>query len=191
LVSLDFVKKVGEEADMPFAVGGGIRSIQHIHDILEAGAEKVIINTCSAEDPDFILRASESFGSSAITVCMDVKKKRFGRNETWINGGRKPTGFEPLNFARLMEEKGAGELVIQSIAKDGMRTGYDVQLVRAISEAVTIPVIALGGAGNLEDLKRAYYEGYANGLGAGSMFVYYGKGDGVLINYPKKEDFFY
>lgn len=189
-ISLEFVRNVGEEADMPFAVGGGIRTLENIHEILNAGAEKVIINSYAAEDPDFIRNASETFGSSAITVCIDVKKKWFGGKETWINGGRKPTGFQPVNFAKLMEEKGAGELIIQSISNDGLRLGYDVNLIKAISEAVSVPVVALGGAGNLNDMKNAYHDGYANGLAAGSMFVYYGNGDGVLINYPKRTELF-
>lgn len=186
LVSLDFVKDVGEEANMPFAVGGGITTIENIRNIINAGAEKVIINTHAAENPDFILEASETFGSSTIVVCIDVKKKLFGGQQTWVAGGSKSTGYSPVDFAKLMQEKGAGEIIIQSIEQDGKMNGYDINLIKSISEAVTIPVIALGGAGNLDHMKQAYNEAYANGLAAGSMFVYIGPHHGVLINYPQR-----
>jgi cyclase len=184
VISLDFIKNVGEEANMPFAVGGGIKTIEQIRDIIGAGAEKVIINTYASLNPDFIRQASESFGSSTIVVCIDVKKNLFGKDKTWIIDGKKSTGYLPLEFAQLMEEKGAGEIIIQSIERDGIMQGYDIELIKKISEAVNIPVVALGGAGNMNHLKEAYSEGFANGLAAGSMFVYHGRRNAVLINYP-------
>jgi len=190
LISLDFVRNVGEEANMPFAVGGGIRTIENIRSIIGAGAEKVIINSFAAENPDFILKASETFGSSCIVVCIDVKKKLFGGMQTWIYNGSRSTGRSPVDFAKLMEEKGAGEIIIQSIEKDGMMNGYDINLIMTISETVSIPVVALGGARNLADMKIAYNEGFASGLAAGSMFVYYGNKKAVLINYPKRSELF-
>lgn len=193
-VSLDFVKNVGEEANMPFAVGGGINTLQSIQDIIGAGAEKVIINTYAAKNPEFIRLASNTFGSSTVVVCMDVKKKILGKEQTWILNGTESTGYSPVEFAQMMEEKGAGEIIIQSIERDGTMKGYDIELIRKISESVTIPVIALGGAGNLNDLRDAYKNGYANGLAAGSIFVYHGARNGVLINYPEKtkiKDLFY
>ncbi|OFY18581.1 MAG: imidazole glycerol phosphate synthase subunit HisF [Bacteroidetes bacterium GWF2_33_38] len=188
LISLDFVKNVGEEANMPFAVGGGIRTKKDIQDIIGAGAEKVIINSYAVDNPDFIREASETFGSSTIVVCIDVKKKMFGKIQTWTVSGTKSTGYSPVEFAKLMEEKGAGEIIIQSIEKDGMMEGYDIELIKQISEAVKIPIVALGGAGNLNHLKQAYIQGFANGLAAGSIFVYHGKNKGVLINYPEKSE---
>ena len=188
LISLDFVRNVGEEANMPFAVGGGIRTIQNIQDIIGAGAEKVVINTFAAENPYFIKEASDTFGSSTITVCIDVKKKLFGKVQTWIVSGTKSTGYSPVEFTKLMEEKGAGEIIIQSIEKDGMMKGYDIELIKNISESVTIPVVALGGAGNLNHLKEAYIDGFANGLAAGSIFIYHGKSNGILVNYPSKSE---
>ena len=185
LVSLDFVKNVGEEASMPFAVGGGIRSLEDIRKIINAGAEKVIINTYASENPDFIYQASATFGSSTICVCIDVKKSMFGKTGTWVLNGTKSTGYSPVDLAKLMEEKGAGEIVIQSIDKDGSMQGYDIELIKTISENVTIPVVALGGAGNLQHLKEAYQQGFANGLAAGSLFVYQGSKRGVLVNYPE------
>jgi imidazole glycerol-phosphate synthase subunit HisF len=185
LISLDFVKNVGEESNMPFAVGGGIRTLEDIRMIINAGAEKVIINTFAAENPDFIYSASDTFGSSTICVCMDVKKNLFGKINTWILNGSKATKYSPVEFAQLMQKRGAGEIVVQSIDKDGMMQGFDTELIKKISENVTIPVIALGGAGNLQHLKDAYHNGYANGLAAGSLFVYQGSKRGVLINYPE------
>jgi len=183
-ISLNFVKNVGEEANMPFAVGGGISTLQQIQNIIAAGAEKVVISSNAALDPDFIRSASESFGSSTIVICLDVKKNILGKEQTWIINGSQPTGKRPLEFALQMEERGAGEIIIQSIERDGMMQGYDIELVRKISASVTIPVVALGGAGDLSHLKEAYIDAYANGLAAGSMFVYYGSRKGILINYP-------
>jgi cyclase len=187
-ISLEFVKNVGEEANMPFAAGGGITTLEHIKAIIAAGAEKVVINTKAACDPDFIRSASETFGSTTIVVCIDVKKNVFGKLQTWILGGNKPSGFEPVEFAQKAEERGAGEIIIQSIDSDGSMNGYDIPLIRKISQAVRIPVVALGGAGNLGHMKQAYKEGYANGLAAGSMFVYHGARNAILINYPEKAE---
>ena len=183
MISLDFVSKVGEEANMPFAVGGGIAKIDDIQKIIAAGAEKVIINT-HALNLQFIREAADTFGSSTIVVCLDVKKKLFGKNQIWTLAGEKAIGYTPVDFARLMQDNGAGELIVQSIERDGMMQGYDLPLIKAVSEAVTIPVIALGGAGNLPHMKQAFTEAYANGLGAGSMFVYHGPRKGILISYP-------
>lgn len=181
-----FVQQVGEEADMPFAVGGGIRTIEDIRRIIAAGAEKVVIGTAAVTDPELVQQASAAFGSSTIAVCIDVKKKFLGGSVVWTHGGKKSSSLSPVAFARKMEEKGAGELIIQSIEKDGSMTGYDLDLIRSIAEAVSIPVVALGGAGKTDDLRAAWKQGYANGLAAGSMFVYQSARRGVLINYPEK-----
>ena len=188
LISLDFVRDVGDEANMPFAVGGGIKSIQDIRDILNAGAEKVVINSAAFIQPDFIRLASDTFGSSTIVVCIDVKKQFFGKEQSWILNGNKSTGLTPIELAERMEKAGAGEIIIQSIERDGMMQGYDIRLIKKISESVTIPVIALGGAGNGEHMKQAYSLGNANALAAGSMFVYHGARKGILINYPDKTE---
>ena len=188
LISLDFVKNVGEEAGMPFGVGGGVRSIEDIRAIINAGAEKVVINTYAGQNPDFIREASETFGSTTIVVCIDVKNKIFKGARSWILNGSLSTEFQPLEFARLMEKNGAGELIIQSIENDGTMEGYDIDLIRSITSEVSVPVVALGGAGIKEHLVEAYRDAQANGLGAGSLFVYQGKKRGVLINYPEKNE---
>lgn len=188
LISLDFVREVGEEANMPFAVGGGIRTIEDIRNVLKAGAEKVILNTVAIQDQEFIKQACEEFGSSTIAICMDVKKKRFGSVQVWTDQGKKSTGMKPIEFAKRMEQCGAGEIIVQSIDDDGKMEGYNLELIKSVSEAVTIPVVALGGAGNLQDLQLAYTQGFAQGLAAGSIFIYHDKNRGVLINYPKKSE---
>ena len=188
LISLDLVKAVGEESQMPFCVGGGITGLGDIEAIVAAGAEKVVLNTCAGRDPDFVKAASDEFGSSTIVVCVDVKRTLFGVERTWIVGGSRATRFSPLDFAKLMEDKGAGELIVQSIEKDGTMEGYDIDLIGSISQSVSIPVVALGGAGRNEDLVAGYRYGFANGLAAGSLFVYQDRRRGVLINYPEKGD---
>jgi cyclase len=171
---------------MPFSVGGGIRTLNNIQEIIAAGAERVIVTSYAAENPDFIQAAAAEFGSSTIAVCIDVKKKLLGGIKTWTHAGTKSTNYDPVSFAKLMEEKGAGEIIVQSIEKDGEMSGYDLDLIRSISEAVAIPVVALGGAGSISDLQKAHREGFASGLAAGSLFVYQSKKRGVLINYPEE-----
>ena len=188
LISLDFVKKVGEEANMPFAVGGGIKSLTDIKKILQNGAEKVIINSYAIKNPNFIKEASNEFGTSTITICMDVKKSFFGEKKVWSCSGTKKSTYTPLLFAKLMEDNGAGEVIIQSIEKDGTMEGYDIELIKTISEKCTIPITTLGGAGNYDHLLSAYKHGFATGLAAGSLFVYQGSNKGVLINYPEKNE---
>lgn len=182
-ISTDFVKNVGEEANMPFAVGGGITNINQIREILLAGAEKVVLNTMAIQHPEFVRQAADTFGSSTITVCIDVKKKFLGSEQVWTTAASKASGKSPVSVAVEMEKQGAGELIIQSIEKDGMMQGYDVPLIRKMSEAVTIPVVALGGAGTEIDLKKAIDEGFASAVAAGSMFVYHGPRNAVLVNY--------
>jgi cyclase len=187
-ISLEFVRHVGDEANMPFSVGGGIRSINDIRQVINAGAEKVILNTFASENPDFIKAASEEFGSSTIVVSIDVKKNFFGKELTYIYSGKKATKYDPVSFAQLAEDKGAGEIIINSIEHDGMMGGYDIALIKKISEAVRIPIVALGGAGNNSDLRNGVAEGYASAVAAGSMFVYHGPRRAVLINYPSPQE---
>jgi cyclase len=189
LVSIDLLKKIAEETLMPFSAGGGISELSQIREIISAGAEKVVIGSYALVDPDFIKKASQEFGSSTITVCIDVKKDLLGRERVWGANGRKKSRYDPLAFAQLMEKNGAGEVIVQSIQNDGKMNGYDLALVKKIAGSLSIPTVALGGAGNLNDLKKAYIEANATGLAAGSLFVFYGQSKGVLINYPKTKIF--
>jgi len=187
-ISFDLVQKVGEEANMPFSVGGGISSIKDIQKITAIGAEKVILNTHAINKPDFIKEASETFGSSTIVVSIDVKKKLFGKKVIWTNSGKKSCNYSPVEFAKIAEEQGAGEIIIQSIERDGKMSGYDIELIKEVSRSVTVPVVALGGAGSVKDLYEAKQLGNANALAAGSMFVFQGSKKGVLINYPEVDE---
>lgn len=187
-ISVELIERIGDECNMPFAVGGGIRSIASIKKILNAGAEKVCLNTYAFENPDFVKTAAEEFGTSTIVVSIDVKKKKFSKKQVYINGGTISTGVEPVEFACLMQQKGAGEILINSIDKDGTMEGYDIELIRKVADAVTIPVVALGGASNLNHFKQAVEEGNASAVSAGSMFVFHGPRRAVLINFPTNKE---
>ena len=173
---------------MPFAVGGGIKTIENIREVLNHGAEKVIINSAAYNNPDFIKRAADSFGSSTITVCIDIKKSLFGKEKIYAAQSGKEIHEEPVLFAQKMEEYGAGEIIIQSIDKDGTYEGYDLELTKKISAALTIPVIALGGAGKYSHFREGVDIGKASAVAAGSIFVFHGPRKAVLISYPSKQE---
>jgi imidazole glycerol-phosphate synthase subunit HisF len=185
-VSVDLVKDIGDEAFMPFGVGGGISSIEQIEQLFKAGAEKVIMNTHALLNPGLVEESAKVFGSQSIVVALDVKKTRLGKYECWIKDGNENTKTHPIDLAKKFENLGAGELIVNSIDLDGLMTGYNIELIKSIGEIVPIPVVACGGAGNLEHLKQGYNEGKAHALAAGSMFVFHGPRRAVLINYPSK-----
>lgn len=184
LVSLDLVKAVGEEANMPFAVGGGIKSLSDIQAVISNGAEKVILSSHAIKNPVFIRDASNAFGTSTIVVCIDVKKYLFGKQMVYIDNGKTNTKINPIDMAILAEREGAGEIIVQSIDRDGIMMGYDLPLIEDISKNVSIPVIALGGAGHFDHIKECYKNTYANAMAGGSFFVFHGPEKGVLISYP-------
>ncbi|MFD2568097.1 AglZ/HisF2 family acetamidino modification protein [Pseudotenacibaculum haliotis] len=187
-VSLDFVKNVGAEANMPFSVGGGIKSVSDIKEIINAGAEKVVLNTHAYLNPSFVKDAVNEFGSSTIVVSIDVKKKFLKGQQVYIYGGTKSIGEDPVEYAKKIEDLGAGEIILNSIDNDGMMSGYDIDLVKKVSNSLSIPVVALGGAGSLQDIEKVIEVGYASAASAGSLFVYHGPRNAVLINYPTKEE---
>ena len=182
-----FVQEIAEECFMPFAYGGGIRSLEDIKTLVHLGVEKVIINSYAFENPDFISEAARTFGSSTIVVSIDVKKNFFGKYEVFVWGGRKNTSKNPKDYALEMERRGAGEIFLNSIDRDGVMKGYDLSLIRSVSSAVNIPVIACGGAGKIEDLGMAV-NGGASAVSAGSLFVFWGRQKGILINFPSDEE---
>lgn len=186
-ISLDFIRRVGDEANMPFAVGGGIQTNKQIKDIINAGAEKVVINSHAIENPEFIKEASDEFGSSTIVVSIDVKKKIWGKKRVYAKAGTQSTPLNPIEWAQKVAEKGAGEIILNSIDHDGTMNGYDEQLIQEIAEAVDIPVVALGGAGQLNDFQSAVKNSYASAVAAGSLFVFHGPRKAVLVNYPSNE----
>jgi cyclase len=184
-IDLQLVKEVGEEANMPFSVGGGIDSIQKIYERLQNGAEKVIINSAALHVPGFVKKAADNFGSSTITVCIDIKRNLLGKYQVYSHKENKSLSIDYIDYIKRIEDSGAGEIVIQSVDNDGVMKGYDAKLYGALSREVTIPIVALGGAGDIHDMEKLWNSSAVNSFSAGSMFVYFGKMKGVLINYPK------
>ena len=185
-VSTEIVRKLGDECHMPFSVGGGIKTVADVGELISAGAEKVCINSAAIDNPELVKQASEIYGSSAIIVAIDVKKNMLGKHKVYRHANNKLTSLHPLAHALAMTEAGAGELFINSVDKDGTMGGYDLPLIRSISEVVPVPVIASGGAGSLDDLVEGLTAGRADALAAGSMFVFHGPRKAVLINMPAR-----
>jgi imidazole glycerol-phosphate synthase subunit HisF len=187
--AFEMIRTVASECFMPLCYGGGIRSIEDIRSVLSLGVEKVSLNTKAIEDPGFVKQASDTFGSSTIVVCIDYKKNLFGKTIVTSLSGSSKSKYTPEEFAQLMEEKGAGEIVMNSIDRDGTMIGYDYDLLQRITEKVGIPVIALGGAGKVEHLFEAISRSHVSAVAAGSMFVFKGPHKAVLINYPDSKEF--
>jgi cyclase len=172
-IMLDVVRRTAEQIFMPLTVGGGIRTIDDIRALLSAGSDKVSINSAACRDPDFVRRAARRFGSQCIVVNIDPKRVRHDGQEVWevhIHGGRIPTGLEAVAWARQVEELGAGEIVLTSMDCDGTCNGYDLEITAAVSDAVSIPVVASGGAGRPEHLADAVLVGHADAVLAASIF---------------------
>jgi cyclase len=186
--SFTLVSEVTNECFMPLCYGGGIRTIDGIRKILSLGVEKVAVNSYAVENPIFIREASKEFGSQSIVVSVDVKKTLLGKYLVYTHGGRKATNLNPVDFTRQMQAMGAGEILLNSIDRDGTWEGYDLDLIRRVTQMVTIPVIACGGAGNVGDFGEAVKKAGASAVAAGSMVVYQGKGLGVLINFPGRDE---
>jgi cyclase len=185
-IAFELIAKISHECMMPLSYGGGIATISEIKQLFNIGVEKVIINTQAAENPGLIAEASNIFGNQSIIVSIDAKKIAHGKYEVFIRGGTKSTGKDPVQFAHEIVKLGAGELMINSIDQDGMMAGYDIDLVKSIADAVSVPVIACGGAGKVEDLFDAFQNGHASAMAAGSLFVFHGRKRAVLINYPPR-----
>lgn len=187
-INFNLVKDIGDEAFMPFGVGGGISNLNQMEEIFKSGAEKVILNTVAILKPDIIKKGSEYFGSQSIVVCLDVKRNILGKYELYIKDGSINTHLDPVEVASNMQDNGAGEIILNSLNNDGLMKGYDIYLIKTVSKKLVIPVIACGGAGNLSHFRTAYFEGGAHGLAAGSLFVYHGPRNAVLVNYPNKRE---
>jgi cyclase len=166
----DVVSKTAEACFMPLTVGGGVRKSEDIRKLLLAGADKVSINTAAVNDPDFVKQAAQKFGDQCIVVSIDAKETSPGKFEIFTHGGRNPTGIDAVSFAKRMAENGAGELLVTSMDRDGTKAGYNLALTRAIADAVTVPVIASGGVGSLDDLVAGIREGHATAVLAASIF---------------------
>lgn len=174
-ILLDVVRRTAEVVFMPLTVGGGIRTLEDIRGLLAAGCDKVSINSAACRDPEFVRQAARRFGSQCIVVNIDPKRVTRNGREYWevhIDGGRVPTGREAVAWARQVEALGAGEIVLTSMDADGTKDGYDLEMTRAVADAVSIPVVASGGAGKPEDLAEAVLLGHADAALAASIFHY-------------------
>jgi len=171
-IMIDVVYRTAEKAFIPVTVGGGIRTIDDIRNLLNAGADKVSINTAAVDNVDFVKQAADKFGAQCIVVAIDAKKANGNRWEVYTHGGRHPTGIDAVEWAKKMESYGAGEILLTSMDRDGTKDGYDIPLTRTISENVNIPVIASGGAGTLEHLYDALTAGKADAALCASIFHY-------------------
>jgi cyclase len=172
-IMLDVVRRTADQIFMPLTVGGGIRTIEDIRQLLQAGCDKVSINSTACKNPDFVRQASERFGAQCIVVNIDPKRVLKDGKEFWevhINGGRTPTGLEAVDWARQVERLGAGEIVLTSMDRDGTKDGYDIPITSAVSDAVQIPVVASGGAGHPLHLIQAIQNGRADAVLAASIF---------------------
>ena len=169
-IILDMVKRVAETVHIPFTVGGGIRTIEDVRLILENGADKISINTAAVQNPDLITESALRFGSQCILVAIDAKRNDHGGWTVFLHGGRTATELDAVEWAHTAEKLGAGEILLTSMDQDGTKKGYDIALTRAISEAVTIPVIASGGVGNIDHMYQGLTDGKADAVLAASIF---------------------
>lgn len=184
----EILQNIASECFMPLAYGGGITSTDMIRELLRVGIEKVIINTHAFMNPNFLLEAVNYFGSSTIVASIDAKKNIFGKYNVYIRSGKEKTNLNPIDWAKKLEKYGVGEIIINSIDKDGTLSGYDNELIESIAKSVKIPVVAAGGARNLNDFEVVCNSYHAAAAAAGAMFVFQGKHQAVLITYPSQED---
>lgn len=187
-VSFDFIEDIVSEAFMPVAYGGGIVSLEDGRKLLRLGVEKLVLNTAAVRTPHLIRELTQHFGSQSVVVSIDVKTSLFGSSRTWIRGGRENTWKTPLQVAQEAVSRGAGEILLTAIHREGTFCGFDLTSLTAVASMIDVPVIAHGGARGLEDFLLAVKQAGCSAVAAGSMFVYAKQGEGVLINYPSEEE---
>ena len=184
----DYLKDIASEAFMPLSYGGGITKLSQIEKLFFIGYEKVIINTAFHKNPELIKEASQVAGRQSIVVALDIKYDLFGKYLCYINDGKTKVNIDPVSAAKKAEELGAGEILLNSINRDGTMQGYDIKKINEVVSAVTIPVIACGGAKDITDFKEVLEVGGAHAAAAGSLFVFYGEQKAVLITAPDEKD---
>jgi len=183
----DLIRDIASETFMPFAYGGGITTLEHARQLFKLGVEKVVLNTAAASDPGLVSAIADIAGSQSVVVSVDVKRSLLGKYQVHTRAGQKGLGLDPVEYAQRMEHAGAGELLLTAIDRDGCMNGYDTPLLKSVSTAVSIPVVASGGASSLQDFRTAVEAG-ASAVAAGSMFVFHGKHRAVLITYPEHSE---
>jgi cyclase len=179
----EFIRQMASECFMPMAYGGGVCTVEEASEIFQSGIEKIIIGTAFFKNPDIVKRIADKFGSQSVAVSIDVHTNWLGKQKTYVTNGTMDTGIEPVAYAMSAVKVGAGELLLQSIDREGIGKGYDIALIKKLSNAVDVPLIALGGANSIEDFLKAVQAG-ASAVAAGNMFIYKGPHKAVLINYP-------
>lgn len=184
----EILEEIASEAFMPLSYGGGIHSVEDAQEIFRIGFEKIIFNSALITEPELVKGVIELFGSQSIIASIDCKKTIFGKENCYIYKGRKSTKKEPVEMAELARDIGVGEILLNDIDRDGMMCGYNLERIHKVSNAVDIPVICCGGAGNLHDLYLGIKEGGASAVAAGSIFVFWGNEKAVLINFPSEEE---
>jgi cyclase len=184
----ELVREMAGEAFMPLAYGGGVRTLEQVRRLIRCGIEKVVINTAATESTDLLRDASEEFGAQAVVGAVDVRKSLVGGYRVLSKSATVETKINLEAHVRKLVSSGAGEIFLNSVDRDGMMAGYDLGLVRFVSNIVDVPVVACGGAGTIEHLTRGISDGGASAVAAGSMFVFHGKHRAVLINYPKPSE---
>jgi cyclase len=185
--SFDYIREIAGECFMPLCYGGGVRTVEDARAVVACGVEKVAINSFAVENPGFIKEAASELANSTIVVSIDAKRDVFGKHRVYSHNGSRKSKWHPAEFALMIQEMGAGEILLNSIERDGTQKGYDLELIGAVAGAVDIPVIACGGAGGVEDFSRALKR-QASAVAAGSMFVFHGRHRAVLINFPSQQE---
>lgn len=185
--NFDLIAKLAAECRMPFCYGGGVKTVHEVRRLITLGVEKVAISSAAIKDPKIIKEIAEEIGKQSVVVVLDVKKKTFGGYEVVTHNGKKSTSQNPVELAKLFQEMGAGEIVINSVDNDGLMKGYDLKLIEKIWEATNVPLSVAGGAGSLEDISQLVSRFGIIGAVAGSLFVFKGTYRAVLINYPSSE----
>jgi cyclase len=186
--NLRLLADIASECFMPLAYGGGIRCLDDAEAILAIGFEKVAVNSSAVDNPQFIRQLAERFGSQAVIVSIDYGRSFWGKEQVWTHAGTRNTRLDPVEWAQEAEKMGAGEILITSIEREGSWSGFDIDVVKRVTEAVDIPVIAHGGAGSVDDIGQVVTTAGASAVGVGSLVVFQKKGMGVLVNFPSKDE---
>jgi len=186
--NFQLISEIATECFMPVTYGGGVTNLGNALSIFQSGIEKISLNSVIFNKPEFVSEMAKQFGSQAVVASIDVKKNKRGKHEVFKANGKFATGWDPIEFAKYVENLGAGEILVNSIDRDGTQIGYDINLIRNISKSIGIPVIACGGAGSIQDFVDAIKLGGASACAVGSMVVYFGKNRAVLINFPSRKE---
>lgn len=182
------IEEIASECFMPLGYGGGVTTIDQMRRLYRLGVEKIALNTAAFTDRHLVEAGCKTFGSSSVIASIDTKSTLFGKREVWINGGRVNTKVDPVRYAEQLARLGVGEILVNSIDRDGTMSGYDIELLKMLSAAVDVPIIACGGAGSLEHMQEAVTTAGVPAVAAGSMFVFHGRHRAVLINYPARAE---